>query len=110
MQPIFSGPQLTKNFVLTLGIGITFGFGFAYMVLNVSKYNGAEFVDMRSVALKLFGLISKRCILIKSTAPTLLENKGRLTLAPIKVSKPATGPSTPLVWGILKLSLLHHGR
>ena len=47
MQPIFSGPQLTKNFVLTLGIGITFGFGFAYMVLNVSKYNGAEFVDMR---------------------------------------------------------------
>jgi hypothetical protein len=32
--------------VLTLGIGITFGFGFAYMLLNVSKYNGSEFVEL----------------------------------------------------------------
>ncbi len=32
------GPRspISKNFILTLGVGITFGFCFAYMLLNVS--------------------------------------------------------------------------
>lgn len=34
---------VTRNFILTLSIGVTFGFVFAFMFLNGSKYNTYEF-------------------------------------------------------------------
>ena len=38
-----SAQQVSKSFLVTLGVGITFGFSFAYMVLNVSSYASQEY-------------------------------------------------------------------
>ena len=39
----FPAQQVSKSFLVTLGVGITFGFSFAYMVLNVSSYASQEY-------------------------------------------------------------------
>jgi len=38
-----AGTPVTRNFVLTLSIGVTFGFVFAFMFLSGSKYSTVEF-------------------------------------------------------------------
>ena len=40
---IFSGTPVTRSFVLTLSIGVTFGFTFAYMFLNSTNFTKIEF-------------------------------------------------------------------
>ena len=37
------GTPVTRNFILTLSIGVTFGFVFAFMFLSGSKYSTVEF-------------------------------------------------------------------
>ncbi len=39
----FLGTPVTRNFILTLSIGVTFGFTFAFMFLNNSRYSNIEF-------------------------------------------------------------------
>ena len=38
-----SGTPATRNFIVTLGIGVTFGFIFAFMFLNGPRYSAVEF-------------------------------------------------------------------
>ena len=39
----FLGSPVTRNFILTLSIGVTFGFTFAFMFLNSGRYSNFEF-------------------------------------------------------------------
>ena len=39
----FLGTPITRQFILTLSIGVTFGFTFAFMFINSSGYGRIEF-------------------------------------------------------------------
>lgn len=39
----FAASPFSKNFILTLAAGITFGFSFAYMLLNMGHYGNQEY-------------------------------------------------------------------
>jgi len=42
-----AGTPITKNFILTLAIGISFGFGFALVFMKIASFGGSESVYSR---------------------------------------------------------------